>query len=423
MDRRLTELADQLSQELAESGPADASFERLLEGLSAGPVPVGRLNRAWTLGSLQAKIAAGYVAHWFRAGYGDADSRQASLNEARLKAALRLLGSMGYLRGAIMKLGQVLAHYPNIVPMEFASLLGRFHSEAPPMHFSLLREFVRGELGADPEQLFDDFEPRAFAAASLGQVHRARLKGSRQPVAIKIQYPNIGRTISDDFRNLRALMAPMRLSSDWNNVLAQMNEIHRMLEVEIDYVQEAEHLRIARTAFEEDGGNRRARGLSGSVDPPRAHDGLPRRSPPEGISRRRSVSEQPGQLRFPHRAGGLPALLQQTATVCRSPSRQLFFHARRPARPGRFRLLPPVLRRGHGLFGRDGTVGVRVSGCGASGLGAGRGSTRRKPVRPRSPAAARALRRLALGTGPSTRGPSTSGIPTTSGAEWKPTAS
>ena len=255
MDRRLTELAEQISNELDESGSApDATLERLLTGLSAGPVPVGRLGRFRALGSLQARIAVGYLAHWIRGGYGDAEARQASLNETRLKAALRLLESMGYLRGAIMKVGQLLAHYPNVVPVEFASLLGRLHFEAPPMHFALLGEFVRGELGADPGRLFDDFETQAFAAASLGQVHRARLKGSQKKVAIKIQYPNIGRTISDDFRNLKALMSPMRLSPDWDNLVAQMDEIRHMVEMETDYLQEAHSLRVARTAFgDEDG--------------------------------------------------------------------------------------------------------------------------------------------------------------------------
>lgn len=122
------------------------------------------------------------------------------------------------------------------------------------MHFSLLREFVRNELGADPEELFDEFETRAFAAASLGQVHRARLKGSDRRVAIKVQYPNIGRTIRDDFRNLIALLMPMRLSGDWDNLRAQFEEVHHMLEMETDYEREAENQRIARSAFTEDEG-------------------------------------------------------------------------------------------------------------------------------------------------------------------------
>ncbi len=73
------------------------------------------------------------------------------------------------------------------------------------MHFALLREHVRNELGQEPEEAFATFDPRAFAAASLGQVHRATLK-SGEDVAVKIQYPAIGRSIRSDFRNLSALL-------------------------------------------------------------------------------------------------------------------------------------------------------------------------------------------------------------------------
>jgi predicted unusual protein kinase regulating ubiquinone biosynthesis (AarF/ABC1/UbiB family) len=150
-----------------------------------------------------------------------------------------------------MKLGQVLSTYPNVVPEEFADLLGRLHFEAPPMHFSLLREQVRNELGADPEDLFETFETEAFAAASLGQVHRATMKGTGQNLAVKIQYPNIARTIHDDFRNMYLIMKPMRLSEDWDNILDQVQDIQRMLELETDYEQEAENLRLGRLAFRE----------------------------------------------------------------------------------------------------------------------------------------------------------------------------
>jgi aarF domain-containing kinase len=212
------------------------------------------LNRFWVLGTLQAKIAAAYLAWWIRSGYAAGDKRQRTLNETHLKAALELLGGMTYLRGAIMKLGQIIATHPNVAPQEFADVLGRLHFEAPPMHFSLLREFVRGELGADPEGVFDGFETKAFAAASLGQVHRALLKGTGQRVAIKIQYPNIGRTIRDDFRNMMAVLTPMRLSGDWGNIKAQFEDIRHKLDLETDYEQEAENLRFARAAFTEDEG-------------------------------------------------------------------------------------------------------------------------------------------------------------------------
>ena len=254
MSPRIAELIEALPVESPEACEPGATLQDLLRQLSHKRVPIGRLNRFWVFGTLQAKIAAAYLAWWIRNGYASADKRQRALNETHLKAALKLLGGMTYLRGAIMKLGQILATHPDVAPEQFADVLGHLHFEAPPMHFSLLREHVRNELGADPEDVFDGFETKAFAAASLGQVHRALLKGTQQRVAIKIQYPNIWRTIRNDFRNMMAFLTPMRLSGDWDNIKVQFEDVRHKLDLETDYEQEAENLRFARAAFSEDEG-------------------------------------------------------------------------------------------------------------------------------------------------------------------------
>ena len=97
------------------------------------------------------------------------------------------------------------------------------------------------------------FEKEPFAAASIGQVHRARLK-SGERVAMKIQYPGIARTIDADLRNLGALMFPARLGRDWNYVKGYFEEIQRMLQLEVDYEREAENLREAGAMFQPDEG-------------------------------------------------------------------------------------------------------------------------------------------------------------------------
>ncbi len=251
MSPQIAELIEALPVEAQEVGEPGTTLKELVHALSHKKVPIGRLNRFWILGTLQAKVVAAYMAWWLRSGYASADKKQRTLNETHLKAALKLLGGMTYLRGAVMKMGQIIASHPDVAPEQFADVFGRLFFEAPPMHFSLLREFVRAELGADPEDIFDGFETRAFAAASLGQVHRAYLKGTDQRVAIKIQYPNIARSIRDDYRNMMAFLLPMRLSGDWENMKSQFEGVGRMLEMETDYEQEAENLRIARSTFTE----------------------------------------------------------------------------------------------------------------------------------------------------------------------------
>lgn len=252
----LADVLAELPEDLRQGTPPDIAVPSTLPqtlGLAGAwgqdRPPIGRLSRFWTLGTLHGRIAAGYAFWWFRSMWQDADERQRSLNERHLKGAVLLLGTMSTLRGAVMKVGQMLASWPGCAPDEFADVLGRLHFQAPPMHGALAREQVRAELGAEPEALFAEFDADRAAAASLGQVHRARLRGEGgREVAVKVQYPGIARTIRDDVANLRLFMAPMRMGADGSSVAAQLDDIERMLILETDYVAEAENLRRAREA-------------------------------------------------------------------------------------------------------------------------------------------------------------------------------
>jgi predicted unusual protein kinase regulating ubiquinone biosynthesis (AarF/ABC1/UbiB family) len=217
------------------------------------PVPVGWFRRMRLLGSLQAKIGAAYLFHWLRGWFKDAKENERLLAETHWRTAIRVLDSMSYLRGATMKIGQTLASFPDIVPREFVDTLERLHFEAPPMHWSLLKEMVHNELGDDPETLFASFDKKAFAAASLGQVHRATLKTGEE-VALKIQYPGVARTIREDFRNLFLFMFPARLNRDWENTKDQLEDLRVRLERETDYELEAGTMQTVRKLFREDDG-------------------------------------------------------------------------------------------------------------------------------------------------------------------------
>jgi len=245
---------EELMRALPEPEPVDAG--PLAQTLAAGsprPVPVGRWRRLRLLGTLQAKIGAAYLFYWIRGWFKSAEARERLLAETHWQTAVTLLDSMSYLRGAIMKIGQTLANFPDIVPQAFVETLEQLHHNAPPMHWALLREMVHNELGDDPEKQFASFDRQAVAAASLGQVHRARLKTGEE-VAVKIQYPGIGRTIREDFRNFFLFLLPGRLNKDWQNTKEQFDDLRARLERETDYIVEAAVQEKVRGLFREDDG-------------------------------------------------------------------------------------------------------------------------------------------------------------------------
>ncbi len=220
---------------------------------SLRPAPLGQFRRLTALGTLQGQIGAAYLFHWLRGWFRGAEAQKRELAETHWRTALKLLDSMSYLRGAVMKVGQTMANFPGIAPREFIDTLERLHFDAPPMHWSLLREMVHNELGDDPENLFAVLDKRAFAAASLGQVHAARLHTGAE-LAVKIQYPGIARTIQSDFRNLFLFMLPARLGKDWESTKDQCDDLRMRLEQETDYTLEAARLQKAGPLFRDSDG-------------------------------------------------------------------------------------------------------------------------------------------------------------------------
>lgn len=176
MNPKVSDLISALSEwesDATEIHPsARENLTGLLAGLSRRPVPVGSLHRLWSVGELSAQIALAYLALWIRQWFRSAEARDRAVMETNLLVALKVCHRLGYLRGALMKVGQTLGSFPDIVPNEFAETLDRLHFDAPPMHFSLLRELLRSELGSDPEELFETFETKAFAVGRCEKATR-----------------------------------------------------------------------------------------------------------------------------------------------------------------------------------------------------------------------------------------------------------
>ena len=205
-------------------------------------VPAGRLERLARFGLLAGELAASGLVHGAKrlAGAGAGNALEAVLSAANARKLARRLARM---RGAAMKLGQILSlEGPDILPAEFAEALAVLRADADSMPPSQVRRVLGREYGKGWEARFAqlDFEP--VAAASIGQVHRARAADGRE-LALKIQYPGVARSIESDVSNVAALLRLGRVLPVELDVSGLIAEAKRQLRQEADYLQEAAHLR------------------------------------------------------------------------------------------------------------------------------------------------------------------------------------
>jgi predicted unusual protein kinase regulating ubiquinone biosynthesis (AarF/ABC1/UbiB family) len=211
----------------------------------------GRLRRVAPLAALSARTAGKAVVVGLRGKLMGAGRAESERTEFHIRTAERYAELLGRSKGALMKTGQMLSFVSGnpAVPAEFQPIyqaaLGRLRSEAPPMSPELARVVLERELGQRAESAFAEFDWEPLAAASIGQVHAARLHDGRA-VAVKIQYPGVGEAIRADLKNAELLatflslaiggLFPRRPSLD---LRSWAREISARIVEELDYRLEA----------------------------------------------------------------------------------------------------------------------------------------------------------------------------------------
>ncbi len=218
----------------------------------------GAVARGFRLGKLGFSLVGSYIGYQAQnllLGEGQRGERQARFQQ---KASRRVRDELGALKGPAMKLGQLLSMQTAMLPEEALQELANLQMRAPGMHASLARAQFKSSLGKYPEEVFREFDPEPFAAASLGQVHRA-ITREGEKAAVKIQYPAIRTAIENDFKLLRSATLPTQLTG--HVPVALLDEIQRGILEETDYLREADNLEFF------------AKGLSGLeyVAIPRVH--------------------------------------------------------------------------------------------------------------------------------------------------------
>jgi ubiquinone biosynthesis protein len=181
-----------------------------------------------------------------RARFGRVPPDGDSWDRAHAAAAGEIRGLALHLAGAFTKAAQIGGARADVLPAPFIDTLSQFHDAVPPRPFESLRDIVVGDLGCDLDEVFEWIDPEPLAAASLAQVHRARLRDGAD-VVVKIQYPEIRRIIPLDLRMLRTAARLVSLLQRRVDLRSLVTEVTRFIELELDFRREvASTLRLAK---------------------------------------------------------------------------------------------------------------------------------------------------------------------------------
>ena len=157
--------------------------------------------------------------------------------------AVALTQALGGLKGPLMKVAQLVATIPDLLPPEYAEELQKLQSDAPPMGAAFVKRRMQAELGPDWQTRFETFDLKPSAAASLGQVHKAQtLQG--HALACKLQYPDMQSAVEADLKQLQLLFALQRTMDPAIDTTDILKEIADRVREELDYRREAAHARL-----------------------------------------------------------------------------------------------------------------------------------------------------------------------------------
>lgn len=204
-------------------------------------VPSARLSRLASFGQLAGGIAGGVLAEGARKL---ASGERPRLSDLLLTPAnaTRVTEQLSKLRGAAMKLGQMISmDAGDVLPPELTDILARLRDAAHYMPPAQLNKVLIAEWGGDWRRRFKHFEARPIAAASIGQVHRATLPDGTL-LAIKVQYPGVAESIDADVDNVASLLRISNLLPSTLDIAPLLTEAKRQLHEEADYVREAEQM-------------------------------------------------------------------------------------------------------------------------------------------------------------------------------------
>ena len=173
-------------------------------------IPTSRVGRTAKIGGLAAGQAIRQAGTRAANVARTKEGRNAALERRHIEAAEQIVAALGTMKGAAMKVGQVMSFLDvGLVPPEyrdeFQHELAKLRDAAPTVTFKQMRKVIESELEEPLKEVFDEFDEEPIAAASIGQVYRARLLDGRE-VAVKVQYPGVAEAVRADMQNLGLIL-------------------------------------------------------------------------------------------------------------------------------------------------------------------------------------------------------------------------
>src|SRR3954452_4088089 len=217
------------------------------------PIPTSRLRRSATVGRLAAEQAARQLGTRAANLTRDEEASEAALARRQVETAEQIVAALGTMKGAAMKIGQVMSFLDVVlVPEEhresFQAKLAELRDAAPKVSFKDMKKVLEAEYGEKIEDVFETFDPVPIAAASIGQVYKARLDDGRT-VAVKVQYPGVAEAVRADLQNLGLILRLMKSVAPGLDVRSVAEEVRTRIGEELDYELEASNQRSMARAY------------------------------------------------------------------------------------------------------------------------------------------------------------------------------
>src|SRR4051794_29239272 len=206
-------------------------------------IPRGRIRRTAEVGSVIGSQGVRYAGTRARNVARSKDEAQVALEQRHIDAAERMVETLGRMKGAALKVGQLASFIDTeFLPPEYRELyqeeLAALRTSAPPMPWKKVSKVLEEEWDEPCEELFEDFDQEAAAAASIGQVHKAVLPDGRR-VAVKIQYPGVADAIRADMQNAGMILRMAKALAPGLDAKAAADELKERVLEELDYEYEA----------------------------------------------------------------------------------------------------------------------------------------------------------------------------------------